>query len=330
MSDFEVHVTFTGLMMLVPDGLDVTKELSVMDAATHTPVPWTVLIPNARVVDPAIQLPPDDPGKIHEHTPFLGVDPQYLCAESTAGRCDTWCTKYTYHELDGVDVQWDQTASNLSGPPAYTLAVSGDTVCPTPENKDSLHWIPSLAEVGFAGHKFAPEFLQANPSSELIAARTRIEGGTLAACVTSPQKMNFRVLSEVEEPGSVTQALAESAYYTFRGRGRTFTVKLQPREGGDPKTVMLAPVDGRIELTVGNVPNDFIVPTLSVGKPEAADAHFGIYHRFLQNVDRRIIPHDVSPSCGQAPCMRVISRPCARPAEGGPSPEGGNCGKVRP
>ena len=328
-SEFEVAVTFTGLMMIVPDGLDVHKPLAVMKAEDHRPVPWTVLIPNARRVDPGLQLPADAPGHIHPHTPFLGADPQYVCEESTATLRDTWCPMYSYFELDGVDVQWDTSASALSGAPQYSMGYSGDGVCPTDADKDSLHWVPSLSAVGFADHEFAPAYVDANPASKLIAGRTRIEGGTFSACVTSTARMNFRV-RRGDTPGPVTQALAEETHYTFRGRGKTFTIQLQPFGGGPARTVVLAPVNGRIELTVGNVPNDFIPPTGELGDVEAADAHFGVYFRFLQNVKRRIIPHQIPPACDFEPCDRFISRPCPVPAGGMPSPEGGNCGKVKP
>lgn len=329
LSDFEVAVTFTGLMMIVPDGFDVQKPLKVMKADEHKPVPWTVLIPNARRVDPNLQLPVDNPGHIHPHTPFLGVDPQYLCQESTATQKDTWCPKYTYHELDGVDVQWDTSANALSGAPQYSMTYTGDGVCPTEGDKSSLHWIPSLSAVGFENHEFAPQYVTSGPASKQIAGRTRIEGGALSACVTSDAKMNFRV-KRGDTPGPVTQALAEETHYTFRGRGKTFTIKLQPFGGGQPRTVVLAPVNGRIELTVGNVPSDFIPPTGEPGEVEAADAHFGVYYRFLQNVQQHIIPHQMTPPCTSPLCKRAISRPCSAKAGGLTSPEGGNCGKVRP
>lgn len=327
-SEFDVAVTFTGLMMMVPDGLDVKKPLALMDAANHQPVPWTVLIPNARRVDPGLKLPADAPGHIHPHTPFLGVDPQYLCEESTATPKDTWCPTYTYHELDGVDVQWDTSAGALSGAPEYSMTHSGDGVCPTDADKDSLHWVPSLSAVGFKDHEFAPAYFDANPASKLIAGRTRIEGGALAACVTTMAPMNFRV-RRGDQVGSVTQALAEEIHYKFRGRGKTFTIQLQPFGGGLARTIVLAPVNGRIELTVGNVPNDFIPPTGTLGGVEAADAHFGVYYRFLRSVGRPVIPHLTKLECGE-PCERVISRKCPLPAGGRGSPEGGNCGGVKP
>jgi hypothetical protein len=336
-TDFEVEVVFTGLMMFVPDDLDLTKPLQVAKPGEHASTTWTVLIPNARGLSGAT-LPPDNAQTVHPHTPFVGVDPRYLCGESPKPK-DTWCPNYAYYELEDADILWDSAfMRGQSGPPAYRLTVDGDGVCPT--NKDgktdgnSLHWIPSLAEVGFSDHRLDADLVGGTPKPNTISGRTTLQGGSLDACVLARPKMNFRV-KRFENRGPVTRALAEEVHYTVKGRGETFTLMLAPRNGGTAEKVVLAPVDNRIEIRIGNVPKDYIPPTTTIGDPEAADAHFGAYHRFMKNVNAPFIPHDTLERCDSAPCMRRISRPCI--PEGttgqpgiGPSPEGANCGGIRP
>lgn len=343
-TDFEVDVVFTGLMMFVPDDLDTSKPLKA-DPTGHQHTTWTVLIPDARV-DPGTHLPPDDPQPFMVHTPFVGADPQYLCTDSTADLKDTWCPTFTYQELNGTEIQWDSAfTSGVTSPPTYKITFDGDGICPKPNGSDleSLHWLPSMGEIGFAGMTLNPNFVGPNPAAGDVAGRTSLKGGTLKACVLSKQKMNFKVRVS-DSPSNARQVIAEEVHYQLKGRGRTFTLTLAPRGGGQNKTLVLAPdANHRVELRIGNVPKTFIPPTTVLGTPEKFDPHFGVYHRFITGGGAMpIIPHEELPFCNSPLCTSVVSRPCVRPTispgasadgrsqQANPSPEGANCGGGRP
>lgn len=329
-TNFEVDIVFTGLMMFVPDDLDTTQPL-VEKPTGHAQTTWTVLIPNARVAA-GPKLPPDDPQDFMPHTPFVGADPQYLCADSSATLLNTWCSMFTYSELKGQDINWDMAfTGGVTSPPQYSVTVDGGGICPTKTDGGSLHWLPSMGEIGFAGHLLDPALVGAHPSADAISGRAALEGGTLEACVLSTQKMNFRIRHVGDAEGPVTRAMAEEVHYKLTGSGRTFVLKLAPRGGGQAETLELAPVDGKVELRIGNVPKTFIPPTIVLGAPEKMDPHFGIYHQFVRGAAATpIIPHEKNPPCASAPCRLSVSRPCVRPAGGNPSPEGANCPGVKP
>lgn len=331
--EFVVDVTFTGLVTFLDASLDVTKPLP---APMSTAGNLKVLIHDVKAGD-AMTLPPGTDGMghpigkpIHKHTPFVGTDVQYICKDSTAQIDPSWCPLFAYHELKREAILWDATfIASGSNPSPLSFSVTAGGMCPTAGDMKSTYWVPSLSRVGAKG-----ENLDHNGDlKNRMLGTSLLSAGTLEACVLSPQVFNFRDDFKPVQ-GSHSQAIAEEVHYLLKGKGKTFTVKLKDT-GGSEKVLVLRPVNKRVELRVGNLPENFIpvteVTILASGAPEKWDSHFGVYHRVLANKARKKeIPFDAGACLSFAKCPRTVeTRPCAdadRPVSGFPSTDGANCG----
>jgi hypothetical protein len=275
--DYEVRITLVGINLLVHS----------QDPDTATgPAPITVMIPNEENGRPKFGTA--DPHDVPSHFPYILASKATLQSAANPGitfiPAHNHPAEFHYYFLKGEQIQIDDLATPPELDPSICYSVEPVGECPTSlENAKSLRWFPSVREMKGGGTQTPnPPHFAVPPDGKTISARLVITKGTVQACLSSPVKWHIRTKESSDGTLIKKQVLPHEVRWYLRGVGKEFKLTLSAFDGTFTRQLVFKPdTNNKIDIVIGNNPEDEIGPTDLPIKIPALDPHFPLYYEFI-------------------------------------------------
>jgi hypothetical protein len=302
--DFILRILFSGLIAFVPseDGKELTVLLVNVDHGYHVSDGTELVHHQPLLLARGGNCSGDCPTRDAAVAEFLFADKS---SEAALDSLEQAVSGGAAWQLAGSDLSVRKGCSRDPELPPLVLRDNvRNTIDGVPQaiptsarEREDYSWLASLTKVCPSGCTLNPAVLSAQPPAGLIAARLRLRSGkvftySVARLGSNITPVNFRRLDGAGAAAPYTQAIASWVGADIRVSGETVEIVEEKFAGGPGRAMSLAPVDGKVEIAVLNLP-PFVPPASSNNDAPEVGKHFEVYYELAQTPpDRasRLVP----------------------------------------